>query len=200
MKQVLPTAVLALLLTGCGGGEPAAEPQPAGPTSAAPASEAPTSKVPETTESPEPEVLSPGTYTFDTFFGTTGTMEVPGEPVPAIEELREQAGADPVTYITATIDNRQGDEAFDFYQVSIYDPAGKEYIYTPAGEWLMGIIPPDMASEQYNDYVDLSNSLVEIVDPRQRVDSVLVGPPVPEEIAGVTVSDGFETYDAMPAE
>lgn len=200
MKHVLPAAALALLLTGCGS-TPAAEP-PAETTTPAEAvtTEATEETTEEATTEPEPEILGPGTYTFETPYGTTGTMEVPGQPIPEIEELRGMAGAEEVAYITATIDNRQGEEAFDFYQVSIYDPAGQEYNYTPAGEYIFEIIPEELPTEQYNQYVDLSNGLVEIVDPLQQAESVLVGPPVPEEITGVVVSNGFESFEATPAE
>ena len=199
-KHLAPLAVSALLLTGCGGGtEPAAVPassEPAVTTEAAtfePTQEA-------TTEPPEPEALGPGAYAFETPYGTTGTMEVPGEPLPEVEALREMVGADPVTYITATIDNRQGEEAFDFYQVSIYDPAGNEYTYTPASEYIFEIMPEDMPTDQYNGYVDLSNEMVSVVDPLQQAESVLVGPAMPDEITGVVVSNGFESFDATPAE
>lgn len=200
-KQLAPLAIAALLVTGCGGDTGSnAEPEPSG-SSAPETTEAPPETSEEaTTEAPEPETLGPGTYAFETPYGATGTMEVPGEPIPEIEVLRETAGVDPVAYITANIDNRKGEEAFDFYQVSIYDPAGEEYIYTPAGEYIFEIMPEDMPTDQYNQYVDLSNNMVEIVDPLQQAPSTLVGPPVPDEITGVVVSNGFESFEATAAE
>lgn len=143
---ILTTAVLGLALTACAG-RPLAE--QAEQTQA-------TEPVPAATETPEkPEGMSQEEwehhleyaetaepyeandepiiyptgqdYWFVSDSETIGKLSLSGEPVAEYEELRESVGADPVTYLTVDVDNRQGLEGANMYQVLAYDESGREY-------------------------------------------------------------------------
>lgn len=205
LKQyIAPLSIALLLLTGCASDtEPAAEPAvettaQATPTQTPVVSE-PSPLPEETTEEPAPETMGPGAYTFQADTGGAGTLNVPGEAPADLEALREQAGAEPVTYLTGNFDNRAGTESFDVYTITIYDPEGNAYEYLPASDWVFDIIPEEAPAEIYNQYIDASNSLTSVIDPLQRADYVMVGPAIPEEITGISVSSGFTEIPATPA-
>lgn len=200
-KLIAPMALTALLLTGCGG-ETTAPP--------APSIEAPGAQTEPSVSAPDPstaekaeevgEVTGHGTYSFQTGTGGEGTMTVPAEPIAEVEDLRIQVDGKEVTYITATIDNREGSDPFDLYQINIYDPAGQQYVYTNVSDYISEIRPADAEASFYNQFIDLANSFESIVQPLQVSDFVMVGPEVPEEIAGIAVSNGYEEIPATATE
>lgn len=190
MKRVLlPLGVAALVLSGCSGSD-ASEPV-VSPSSAAPS--------PSATE--EAVTLGPGSFTFETPSGATGTLEVPGAPNPDIESMRVEVGAPEVTYLTGNLDNRAGSEAFDVYTISVYDMEGNKYDYMPAQDYI-GDITPDsevVGTDVYNRYIEAYNNASTVIDALERKDFVMVGPEMPDEIAGVSVSNGFEDFGAQLA-
>lgn len=198
-KFIAPLGIVALLLTGCGESlEPSSEVAAQPPTATAP----PTIPGPAgTTTAPEPLVFRPGSYTFESDGGGTGTIEAPGAPPAELEALREQAGAEPVTYLTGHFDNRDGTTSFDVYTITVYDPEGNAYDYLPASEWLGEIRPStkEVTSDVYNQYIDASNDLNNVITPFHRADYIMVGPELPAEITGIRVSSGYTDVMATPA-
>ncbi|WP_247041956.1 hypothetical protein [Arthrobacter rhizosphaerae] len=187
MKRLLTPLVLVMLAAGCSA--PAAQPP-------AQTSEAPTS---ETT--PTPVVMAPGKYTFENATGATGTLDIPGQPDPEIEKLRELAGAAPTTYLTVHVDNRKGTVGVNMYAVSIFTPEGKELKYVNADTYIDELRPDDAPAEVYNQFIELGNKHMEMAKPKAVKDFVLVGPTVPDVIAGITVyPTGMSgEVDALPA-
>lgn len=184
-KVLLPLSIAALLLSACSSddsSEPVTQPSPS-------ASE---------TVQKEPETMAPGSFTFSIPDGATGTLEVPGTPNPDIEAMRAEVGAPEVTYLTGNLDNRGGSEAFDVYTISVYDTDGNEFEYVPAQDYVFEITPKDAPAEVYNTYVDLYNSFPTVIDPLQRADFVMVGPVLPADFTGVTVSSGLQNFPAFP--
>lgn len=190
MKRVLlPLGVAGLVLSGCSGSD-ASEPavSPSSPSSAAPS--------PSATE--EAVTLGPGSFTFETPSGATGTLEVPGAPDPGIESMRVEVGAPEVTYLTGSFDNREGSEEFLINSATVYDANGNAYEYARAKDYVFDLLP-DTADPKYNEFVTFYESVGSSkVAPLERADFVLVGPELPAEIAGVNVSDGYEMYGAAP--
>lgn len=190
-KFMAPLGVAALLLTGCSGG----------------ATDEPTaSSTPKTSATTEPteaaiDAMGPGTYMFDTGTGTTGTIEIPGAAPADLEDLRTQAGGEPVTYLAVNVDNRDGAESFDVYTVTIYDNDGTAYEFQSASDYVDSITPDSsvVGADVYNLYVEAYNSYSSVVDAMERTDVVVVGSEVPADIAGVSVSSGFEDFGATPA-
>jgi hypothetical protein len=116
-RLALAVSALLLALTGCDGEstENATQQGPDNATGAA-----------STTASSQPRrTTGPGTYTFTADGGGTGTLQVPGSAVPEIEELRGIVNAVPVTYISATVDNRDGTKFINMYSLSISPPRGR---------------------------------------------------------------------------
>lgn len=110
------------------------------------------------------------------------------DPVEDLESYREKAGGEPVSYMSVDIDNREGSENINMYQIAVYDAAGNEYIFTSADEsadeWreLLGT----GNSEAYNEGVDLSNKyLNQGASPHQRSTMILTGPELPAEFTAV---------------
>ena len=144
--------------------------------------------------------MGSGSYTFDTGTGTTGTLQLPGEPPADIEALRIASGGEAVAYLTGNLDNRQGAESFDVYTVSVYDLDGNKYEYEPADDYISSIKPEDVFADDYRKYGEAQDGRSTVVDAMERKDFVMVGPELPAEIAGISVSNGFEDFGAMPAE
>ncbi len=148
--------------------------------------------------------MSPGQFEFTAPSGGKGTLALPAEPVAELESLRALVKGKPVTYVTGTIDNREGSEAINMYGVSIFTPEGEEIQYKSADTYvdeLQGLLPADAPSATYNLFVDAINKHQIFVKPLAKGDVVLVGPTVPQEITGVTVypTGAFNPVDATPA-
>lgn len=158
-----------------------------------------TSTPSETADAAMAEGDSLGSYTFESGDGAVGTLEVPGVAPADIEELRAAGGGETVAYLTGNLDNRNGSESFDVYTISVYDMDGNEYNYEPADDYLGNFPPADTSADAYNPYLELKDKYGTVVDSMQRADFVMVGPVLPEQIAGVSVSNGFDNFGATPA-
>ena len=144
--------------------------------------------------------MGPGSYTFDTGTGTVGTLEVPGTAPADVEELRTLIGEEPVAYLTGNLDNREGGESFDVYLISVYDMEGNKYDYEPVEDYMHSITSIEAPDEIYDKYRAAYDSYDSVFEPLERGDFVMAGPALPEQIAGISVSNGFEDFGAMPAE
>lgn len=124
------------------------------------------------------------------------------DPIQELEDYREEAGAEPVGYMTVDADNRDGTENMNMYEIRVYDEAGNEYVYTGVSdyvdEWRNAIGTDDV--DLYNVGVDLSNEYSTMAHPMQRETFVLAGPVLPDEIVGVIVMPrgAFETTTTVP--
>lgn len=132
-------------------------------------------------------------------------MEIPAEPVAEIEELRLLVNGAPVTYLTAAVDNRHGSVAITMDSVSIFTPAGVEFTYEGASEYvdrLRRSLPANAPAETQNRFLDVSRSHLEPAPPLGMKDFVLLGPEVPQEIREIIVAPtaGFHPIRAVPAE
>src|SRR5690625_99377 len=118
-------SILALALVGCGSTETTSdEPQNAEEAQQEYADELEAGE-------PEPQTAGHGTYRVHAVSGTELEFELPAdldhEAVAEIDALREELDIEPVTYITADIDNRQGDTLAALPQISVFDEDGTEY-------------------------------------------------------------------------
>lgn len=190
-KYLLPLGLAALLLSGCAGESTDAA------TDAKPESQGATT--PATPTEVSVDAAGPGTYTFESLDGAVGTLNVPGAAPADLEELRAVAGSEPVTYLTGNLDNREGSESFDVYTISVYDMEGNKYDYQPAQDYIGDITPSSevVGTDVYNRFVDAYNNATTVFDPMQRGDFVMVGPELPAQIAGVSVSNGIEDFGAQ---
>lgn len=187
--------VLVLLLTGCGGSADAPSTQPVNDNPSGVDSQPPPTK----------RIMGPGKYTFTSKEGGKGVLQVPAPPDPQVEELRMLAGGEPVTYITAAIDNRDGTESINMYRINIYTPEGQEMRYVSVLAYIDEIqprLPTDAPAATYNKFVDYYNAHLDGAAPLQVKDFVMVGPQVPDEITGITVypTGGFNPVQAEPAQ
>jgi hypothetical protein len=144
--------------------------------------------------------MGPGSYTFESVAGATGTVEVPGKPVPEIESLRALGKGPAVTYLTVKVDNRKGSAYVNMYGVSVIDPAGKEYKYTGADQYISSITPKDAPAVTYNKFINAGNKYMEGADPGTVKEFVLTGPALPKQFAIVRVypSGAYDPVDALP--
>lgn len=172
---------------------------------------------PPVTETAPPVEVSPppmghGEYEFTDVTGAgLGVLTLPSEADPEIEELRAAVGADPVTYLTAEVDNRQGVDSMNMYQVAVYTPEGEELVFNGADAYLdetRDLIPADADGlaadvDLYNQFIEVSNKHRDSASVGEKKRFVLVGqfPELPEEISRVAVypNGGFDEVDAFPA-
>lgn len=173
------------------------------------------------------ELMGHGAYALE-HEGAEISFELPAnEDDPEIEELeqyREDVKADPVTYIVADVDNRNGQEHINMYQVEVFDEDGASYTFgsvdehfgdiMPETDWSGDaeestladgtVVPEQEGTELYNRGVDLTNEHLDGVDVAGRDTIVLVydGDDLPDEFTRVAVwpSGGFEDVDAYPME
>lgn len=125
---------------------------------------------------------------------------MPGTPDPEIEGLRALVGAEPTTYLTVSVDNRNGTVGVNMYGVSIFTPEGKELKYVNADEYIDSLRPSDAPAEVYNQFIEAGNRHMEMAKPKAVKDFVLVGPEVPKEFTAVTVypTGMSDPVDATP--
>jgi hypothetical protein len=144
--------------------------------------------------------MGPGSYSFESVAGATGTVEVPGKPVPEIESLRALGKGPAVTYLTVKVDNRKGSAYVNMYGVSVIDPAGKEYKYTGADQYINSITPKDAPAETYNKFIHAGKKYMEGADPGTVKEFVLTGTALPKQFAIVRVypSGMTDPVDALP--
>jgi hypothetical protein len=184
VKRLLLPVFFVVGVTGCASQAPAAEPDP----------------VPSVT-SEAPQVLKPGTYTFETPSGAKGTIELPGKPDAGVEALRVLGKGPKTTYVTVHVDNRQGSEDVNMYGISVFTPAGEEVRYEGASQYIDSITPKNAPSEVTNKFIAGYNKHNDVASPRAAKDFVLTGPAVPAEITGVTVypNGAYDPVEAQPA-
>lgn len=151
--------VLALALVGCGSTE-AEEQQPQS------AEEAQQQYADELEEQPmeqKAQTAGHGTYRVHAMSGTELEFDLPAdldhEAVTGLEALREDLDIEPVTYITANIDNRQGDTLAALPQISVFDEAGTEYEFHALPYALPEWEPEYDDSDHYWDTYDRLNEL-----------------------------------------
>lgn len=164
-------------------------------------------------------------YTMD---GGHVTFDLPADPnseeLAAIEEYREDVSADPVTYLIADVDNRDGTDSINMYQVTAFDQDGTSYEFSGISEYISDIAPstdwdsedgsyllPDgtrLPREQgfdlYNQSIDLHNEHLHGASPAERKTMILVheGDDLPDEFTRVAVwpNGAFEEVEAYPVE
>ena len=150
--------VISLALVGCGSTE-AEEEQPQS------AEEAQQQYADEQNMDQEPEAQTAGhgTYRVHATSGTELEFQLPAdldhEAVAEIDALREDLDIEPVTYITADIDNRQGDTLAALPQISVFDEAGTEYTFQALPYALPEWEPEYDDSDHYWDTYDRLNEL-----------------------------------------
>ena len=140
-------AVISLALVGCGITE-AEEQQP----QSAEEAQQQYKDMLESGEAQGPPPMPAGEYTAQAEAGGTIVMQIPAstddELISQIEAYREAVNAEPVTYLTADVDNRQGHESIGMRNVYIYDKDGNEYQFSGVSEYISDIEPvTDWASE-----------------------------------------------------
>lgn len=127
-------AILSLALVGCGATQAGPEPAPE-PTSAEEAQQQYADELRsqgiDPTEKPEVETAGHGTYRVHAMSGAEIEFELPTDPshedLAAIEQYRQDAEIDPVTYIVVDVDNRHGTDTAQMNTIAVYDPEGNEY-------------------------------------------------------------------------
>lgn len=137
---------------------------------------------PESDEAPPP-AGGPGDYEFS-YEGATGVVTVPtpaDDPRLAdIEEYRQVAGVEDVTYFVAEVDNTAGAADINMYQVVVVTDAGDQIEATGVDE-LIGEWRDTAPNDRYNDGVDLANEHRFFLRPGAKGYAVLA---VPQQISG----------------
>jgi hypothetical protein len=144
--------------------------------------------------------------------GEVGKFKLPGEPVADAEEARKYVDAPEVTYVTVSIDNRQGTEGTTAGGINAFDADGRKYEFTDLStqisEW-QDMLPQDpewdtaLSTEDYNRYIDLHNKYLHGVDVGEVKDIVLVyaGAPedLPEEFTRIEVLESGTAFPGVEA-
>jgi hypothetical protein len=83
---------------------------------------------------PTPTVLPVAKFELKTQSGAKIEFELPTpvtEPALAkLEAYRKKTGGKPVTYVVADVDNRNGTEVVNMYQINAFDREGREYTFS----------------------------------------------------------------------
>src|SRR5699024_3765776 len=183
-------ALTSLALAGCGLADE--EPTVAAPTieEEAPAEQA-AAEAPEieaeepVEEEPAIEQGGPGVYQAELMSGGTATVAVPGTGPEELEQLRKDAGVDPVGYLVIEVDNTDGTDEAMVFEAEVVDSEGKTYTYeevtTSTYDWT-------------DDDFDLIDRQLELWDkypystrPSAKNTVPLIGPEVPEDIVAVFI-------------
>ena len=140
-------AIAALALVGCGSTETTSDE----PQSAEEAQQEYADQL-ESGEAQGPPPMPAGEYEAYAEAGGTIVMQIPADPadetLTEIEAYREAVNAEPVTYLIADVDNRQGHDSIGMRNVYIYDKDGNEYQFSGVSEYISDIEPvTDWASE-----------------------------------------------------
>lgn len=125
MKPLSVLPALVLTLASCSAPAPA------------PAQDAAAPGVATTTPAPPsalPMSVPERSYKLTTASGAEINFLLPAaatEPaVEAIEAYRVKAGADPVSYLVADVDNRKGNAPVDMYMVNVFDNQGRQFSFS----------------------------------------------------------------------
>jgi hypothetical protein len=162
-------------------------------------------------------------------YSSTGAyiiMQIPAdpndEPLTEIDEYREAVEADPVTYLEADVDNRQGTDSVNMWKVRAFDQAGNSYEFNGVAEYVSDIAPStdwdvddgsyllpngtrldrEQGSELYSQSIDLHNEHLHGTSAAERKTMILVydGDDLPDEFTRVAVfpNGATEEVDAYP--
>jgi len=190
-RRLVPLALgvgTTLLIAGCS--SPVSEPTP---TIADVIEE--TVDPPEEEVDEEPRVYPSGAeYFFVATEGAVGKFTFPGEPYAPAEELRAIIGAPPVTYVTVTVDNREGSVGVNMYELAAFDADGRKYTFstvdTVMDDWMQSVgTETNEDIELYNRFVDAINANMVYADVGQVVAFVMASPDVdlPTEFRRIAV-------------
>lgn len=203
-KLFVALPIAALLLAGCSGPSNEA----AGSDVAGQASEQVT---PTPTSSPRNTAMPAGAFALTTKSGAEIKFQMPTPPSdPALTELeafRNQAQGPAVTYLVADVDNRNGTDGVNMYQVNAYDAEGQQYTFTTVTD-MLAYWGPSMNEDGTHTFLDgrtvdssegsllrdmstkLNNSIDNFADPAARKTMILATPVVdlPNEFTRVSVS------------
>ncbi|UNX55408.1 hypothetical protein MF406_03835 [Georgenia sp. TF02-10] len=128
------------------------------------------------------EFTGPGLYEFE-YMGATGTIEIPAEAThPAVaefEEYRQTVGGAPVTYLVAEIDNTNGTDDINMYEVDIVTEEGEQLTTYGVGDAIdvwgdLVDTNTDEGVDLYNRGVDLSNAQLDSLLPGAKGTQVLI--------------------------
>lgn len=138
-----------------------------------------------------------------------------------MEAFRVKAGAAPVSYLVADVDNRQGTDFINMYSVSAFDQAGRKYTFMNASDLIGKWAPTFGADYKYrapggqildeatgkalqNQEFDVSKTLVSGAQIAERATFILTCKDVdlPAAFTRVTVAPkgGFSEEVAQPAQ
>lgn len=225
MKKFAPLAIIAAMaLTGCVSNEPAGQNSET-PTSGAQMNTEPTQEVAPSNDFETPQLMEAGAFKLLAMSGAEISFELPtpttDKRLADIEAYRNDAGADPVTYLIAEVDNRKGNELVNMYEVSAYDEEGNKYEFSTVSEHISewgptytsdyDYVMPDgtklseAKGESLNSRgIDLHNEHLDGVDPAERGTIIMLSEDtdLPSEFTRVAVqpSGGMnEAEEAFPA-
>jgi hypothetical protein len=204
-------ALISLVLASCGAGGQGSDGEHPQPLSSSASAEDRGTAAGEPSESGrEFEVpegpWEPGLYQAYAPSGAELAIELPASEPPAdIEAYRLKIDASEVVYVSVDVDNRDGKQSVNMYEIDVYDTAGKEYTFsgveTLIGEWMDDVgVDTNEQIDLYNEGVDLSNKYMDDVAVSERATMVLYGTELPEQIADVQVwaEGAFENTFAVP--
>lgn len=173
-------------------------------------------------------VMQAGEYETYSAEGAHITFELPtsvgNDELTGIEQYRQDVQADPVTYLVADVDNRQGTGPINMYQVKAFDEDGNTYEFSGVSEYIGDIapstdwdeddgtyllpdgtrLPQEEGSDLHSQSIDLHNEYLHGVDAAARDTMVLVyeGDDLPTEFTRVAVwpNGAFEEAEAYPVQ
>lgn len=234
-NALITLTTASLILTACAGSDDTTE-QP--PESQASAEQVPSNEA-QAAENGNPDDFNPmdgfgpmqaGKFDAYSLEGGYIEFELPTEPTgpefEAIEEFRTEMGIDPVTYVVADVDNREGTGPINMYAISVFDEDGNEYefqklemaMYEWTPVWTFDdetyedefYLPDDtpITEEEYSRLSDMeyeiTDNLTTSVDPAGRDSIILVyeGDDLPTEFTRVAVwpNGGFDSVEAFPVQ
>lgn len=222
MRKALITtlSVAALVFTACSGGDDVSE------VEAGPAVESPAGGEPNPMDGMG--LMEAGEFETYSSGGAHIVFDLPADPasdeLAELEEYRQDAGADPVTYLVADVDNRDGSEPVGMYQVQAFDEDGTKYEFSDVSAYVSDIspstdwdaddgsyllpdgtrLPRERGSELYSRSIDLHNEYLHGASPAERKTMVLVyeGDDLPDEFTRVAVwpNGAGEEVEALPTD
>ena len=179
--------VISLALVGCGSTQADSEPQNAEEA------QQQYKDMLESGEAQGPPPMPAGEFELQASQGTHITFELPTDPahesLQSIEEYREALDLEPVTYIVAEVDNRQGDSPVTLADIYVYDPDGTEYIFSSAGPIVSRWDTP--TDETYYMSQDIREELSQDVQPAGKDELILI-------YEGDDLADEFTRVAAWP--
>lgn len=198
-KPLLSSALLLVLLTGCGG-NPATGPEPAGPTPNP--AETATEQAEAPSDAPSVEGLrdaGSGTFAF-LVDETKGEVLLPAEAPADVEALRTELGEDAVTYALVTVQNPDGALTLDLGAVTVSTPEGQDLEFRPAPTVIEEWGAAANSGEANPEVVGLVEQYSGGALPGETSEILMIGlfPEVPDIVRTVMVqpADGREAVEA----